>query len=114
MIETIIMAHLKTELDTDNVFMEVPRDNLPTEFVVVEKTGGNRENHINTATFAAQSYAESLYQAAVLNEAVKAAMDSLIEEDEVSKAAYQTDYNFTDTTTKRYRYQAVYDITHYE
>lgn len=114
MIETVILAHLKTALDTDNVFMEVPRDNLPTRFVVVEKTGGDRENYINTASFAVQSYAESLYEAAVLNEAVKAAMDSLVEEDEVSKAAYQTDYNFTDTETKRYRYQAVYDITHYE
>ena len=114
MIETIILAHLKTELDTDNVYMEVPRDNLPTRFVVVEKTGGDRSNHINMAEVAVQSYAESLYEAAALNETVKAAMDSLVEEDEVSRSAYQTDYNFTDTETKRYRYQAVYDITHYE
>lgn len=114
MIETVILAHLKTALDTNNVFMEVPRDNLPTKFVVVEKTGGDRENLINTATFAVQSYAESLYEAAALNELTKAAMDSLVEEDEISKSAYQTDYNFTDTSTKRYRYQAVYDITHYE
>ena len=113
MIETIILAHLKAELDTDNVFMEVPRDNLPTSFVVVEKTGGSRENLINMSTFAVQSYGQSLYEAAALNELTKAAMDSLVEEDEVSKAAYQTDYNFTDTTTKRYRYQTVYDITHY-
>jgi hypothetical protein len=113
MIETIVLAHLKTALDTDNVFMEVPRDNLPTRFVVVEKTGGDRENHINEATFAVQSYAESLYEAAILNELTKAAMDSLVEEEEVSRSDYQTDYNFTDTSTKRYRYQAVYDITHY-
>jgi len=114
MIETVILAHLKTALDTDNVFMEVPRDNLPAQFVVVEKTGGDRLNHISTSTFAVQSYGESLYDAAALNELTKAAMDSLIEETEVSKSAYQTDYNFTDTETKRYRYQAVYDITHYE
>ena len=114
MIETIILSHLKTALDTTNVYMEVPRDNLPSSFVVVERTGGERANHIDTTTFAVQSYADSLYNAAVLNESVKAAMDSLIEEDEVSKSAYQTDYNFTDTTTKRYRYQVVYDITHYE
>ena len=113
MIETVILAHLKTALDTDNVFMEVPRDNLPTRFVVVEKTGGERSNLLNTASVAVQSYAESLYEAAVLNELTKAAMDSLVEEDEISKSAYQTDYNFTDTETKRYRYQAVYDITHY-
>lgn len=114
MIETIILAHLKTALDSDNVFMEVPRENLPEKFVVVEKTGGDRTNHISSSEFAVQSYAASLYDAAVLNESVKAAMDSLVEEDEVARSAYQTDYNFTDTETKRYRYQAVYDITHYE
>jgi hypothetical protein len=114
MIETIILAHLKTELDMNNVFMEVPRDNLPTRFIVIEKTGGERQNLINTSTFAVQSYAESLYEAAALNELTKAAMDSLVEEDEIARSAYQTDYNFTDTKTKRYRYQAVYDITHYE
>ena len=114
MIEAIILAHLKTALGTDNVFMEVPRDNLPTRFVVVERTNGERSNHIDTTRFAVQSYAESLYQAALLNNDVKAAMDSLIEEDEVARSAYQADYNFTDTETKRYRYQAVYDITHYE
>ena len=114
MIETVILAHLKAELNITDVYMEVPRDSLPSKFVVVERTGGDRSNHINTTTFAVQSYAESLYDASAFNELVKAAMDSLVDEPEVSKSAYQTDYNFTDTTTKRYRYQAVYDITHYE
>lgn len=114
MIETVILAHLKTALETDNVFMEVPRENLPEKFVVVEKTGGDRVNHIDSSEFAVQSYAATLYDAAVLNDQVKAAMDSLVEEDEVARSAYQTDYNFTDTETKRYRYQAIYDITHYE
>lgn len=114
MIETVVLTHLKTALDMTNVFMEVPRDNLPEKFVVVEKTGGDRANHISSSEFAVQSYAASLYDAAVLNEAVKAAMDSLVEEVDVARSAYQTDYNFTDTETKRYRYQAIYDITHYE
>ena len=49
----------------------------------------------------------------VLNEEVKAAMDSLVTLDSVSGAALNSDYNFTDTQTKMHRYQAVYEITHY-
>ena len=33
--------------------------------------------------------------------------------DEVSKVSLNSDYNFTDAATKRYRYQAVFDIIHY-
>ena len=48
-----------------------------------------------------------------LNEETKIAVDSLIELDEIASVKLNTDYNFTDTTTKKYRYQAVYDIKHY-
>jgi len=54
-----------------------------------------------------------MYGAAALNELVKNAVDSLIELDEIASVKLNTDYNFTDTTTKKYRYQAVYDIKHY-
>jgi len=32
---------------------------------------------------------------------------------EIGKVKLNSDYNFTDTVTKQYRYQAVYDISHY-
>ena len=59
---------------------------------------------------ALQSYGATLYQAAELNEQVKAAMEDIVELDLISRAELNTDYNFTDTQTKRYRYQAVYDL----
>lgn len=62
---------------------------------------------------AIQSYAPSMYEAARLNERVKAAMDSAAELDAVSASRLNSDYNFTDTTTKRYRYQAVYDLVYF-
>ena len=31
----------------------------------------------------------------------------------ISKIKLNSDYNFTDTETKEYRYQAVFDINHY-
>ena len=37
-------------------------------------------------------------------------MEDIVELDSISQAELNTDYNFTDTQTKRYRYQAVYDL----
>ena len=110
MIELIILNHLKLELSVP-VYLEEPED-APSSFVLIEKTGSGRENRINSATFAFQSYAGSLYGAAALNDEVKAAVESLVLLDDVGRVKLNSDYKFTDVTTKRYRYQAVYDITY--
>ena len=47
------------------------------------------------------------------NEIVKNAVENLIGLDEIRGISLNGDYNFTDTTTKEYRYQAVFDIGHY-
>ena len=111
MIEKIILDHLNSKLN-EQVYLEHP-DPAPSAFVLIEKTGSGRSNRLPSSTFAFQSYAESLYDAAVLNEKVKEAADSLETLDEIGRVRLNTDYNFTDTTTKKYRYQAVYDIAHY-
>ena len=111
MIELVILNHLKDGLDVP-VFMEKPT-NAPSEYVLFEKTGGGRNETMPSATFAFQSYSTSLFKAAVLNEAVKNEVDHLILLDEIRGITLNTDYNFTDKTTKQYRYQAVYDIKHY-
>lgn len=112
MIEETVLNHLADQLDAP-VYMEVP-EAPPNTFVLVEKTGSGRKNRISSAVLAVQSYGPTLYEAAALNEKVKAAMDALPELDEVCAARLNSDYNYTDTQSKRYRYQAVYDITHYE
>lgn len=111
MIEVVILNHLKSKLSVP-VALEKPEP-VPPEYVLFEKTGSGRINKLPSSTFAFQSYAGSLYKAALLNEEVKQAVDSLIELDEIASVKLNTDYNFTDTTTKQYRYQAVYDINHY-
>ena len=64
-----------------------------------------------------QSYENSMQKAAELNEEVKHwmldGMEGLITLNEVAQVQLNSDYNYTDTTTKEYRYQAVYDIIHY-
>lgn len=112
MIEKTVRDFLSRKLAVP-VWMEVPSDS-PASFVVLEKTGSGRSNRISTATFAAQSYAQSMLEAAALNEQVKAAMDDLADLDAICRSQLNSDYNFTDTASKRYRYQAVYDVTHYD
>lgn len=111
MIELIIKNHLDQVLNT-LVFFEYP-ENAPEFFVLIEKTSSGRNNRLDNSTFVFQSYAPSMYEAAELNEKVKFAVDSLIELSEISKVRLNSDYNFTDITRKKYRYQAVYDIYHY-
>jgi hypothetical protein len=54
-----------------------------------------------------------MFKAAKLNDDVVAAMYGLITVPEVTKVTLNSNYNFTDTRTKEYRYQAVFDINHY-
>lgn len=91
----------------------VPGDN-PGPFIVIEKTGSSMENWICESTIAIQSYADSLYNAAELNaQVINAMLTGAVTLDEITRVDLNSDYNFTDTETKRPRYQAVFDVTHY-
>lgn len=111
MIEQTIRDHLIAVLAVP-VVLEIPA-RLPETFVVLEKTGSGITNCIQRSTLAVQSYAPSLNQAAELNERVKAAMAQAAALPELCAVRLNSDYNFTDTTIKRYRYQAIFDLTHY-
>ena len=111
MIEKIVLDHLSTALAVP-VCLEIP-ENPPNTFVLVEKTGSSRANQINRATLAVQSWAKTMMSAAELNEQVKTAMDELTIYDDVCVCRLNSDYNFTDTMTKHYRYQAVFDLVFY-
>lgn len=93
------------------VYMESPEE--LTNYVLLDQTGSSRNDHIITTTIAVQSYAPSLYEAMVLNESIKAAMEGFAQLANVTRVELDTDYNFTNTVTKQYRWQAVYNITHY-
>lgn len=113
MIEKTLFDYLNANLD-DPVFMEYPVNNTPERFYVLEKTGGNRANYIAYATFALQSYGGTRYASAAMNLVAINTMLDAVSLDSVSSVSLNSDYNFTDTTRKRERYQAVFDITHYE
>ena len=84
----------------------------PDEFVIIEKTGSNEVDCIDSATIAIQSYSDSLIHAIKLNAKVKEAMKSIVELGTVSDCSLNSDYNYTDQTEKKYRYQAIFDITY--
>ncbi len=111
MIEQIVLDYLTSRLSAP-VLQEIPSP-IPESFVTIRKSDSSRENRLDSATFVADSYAPSRFMAAQLNELVKSALDDLPDLPKVSASDLATDYPFPDTTIERYRYQAVYNITHY-
>ena len=115
MIETTIKQFLESKLSVP-VLMEVPKSTV-SQFVIIEKTGGAQVNQIPSSIITIQSYGASKYDAAVLNDQVKEWMldwkVGLITLNDVVSVHLNGDYDFTDTSTKHYRYQAVFEITHY-
>lgn len=111
MIEIIVFNYLRNNLSVP-VYVEKPTQK-PQRYVVIDKIGSSKEDYLLSSTIAFQSHAESKYQAAFLNEQVKEAVENMIVLDEIAGVSLNSDYNFTDTTTKEYRYQAVYEIYHY-
>lgn len=112
MIESLIIEYLNSE-DVP-AYGERPEVEPAKPYLLVEKTGSSEENHIPTATIAVQSWAQSLAKAAKLNEDVKEAMKHITDLNAVSSCRLNSDYNFTSTALKAYRYQAVFTVTYYE
>ena len=112
LIEETILNRLRAVLP-EPVHMEVPAG-ASGRYYVLEKTGSSETDRICRSTFALQSYAPSLYEAALMNSAGKAAMMNTVVLSSVTAASLNSDYNFTDTAKKQYRYQSVFDIYHYE
>ena len=112
MIAKTLIDFLNNDEDLDTpAYMEVPTE--LTDFVLLDQTGTETQNHITTTTIAIQSYGASLWDAMLLNEKVKDSMKRFACLGSVARVELETDYNFTNTETKQYRWQAVFNITHY-
>lgn len=117
MIEKTIYDYLSTQIGVP-VFLELPEvpseeyPEMPDEFIVFEKVGGSITDKIPFASIAVQSYSlTSLFNASLLNETAKETMLGLpAAVSDVSECSLTADTNFTDTSTKRYRYQSVFNI----
>ena len=113
MIEKTILDYLNDQLEV-SCYMERPKD-CPEQFVVLERTSGRKTNHLSNATFAIQSHAQSMLDAASLNELVKTAMESAVSLTNVFSVKLNSDYNYTNSMSfKGYRYQAVFFVIYKE
>lgn len=111
MFELEIKQFLEDELGL-KVLFEMPQENTK-QFILLEKLGSSKKDYLKSSTYAFKSYAETMFKAAELNEKCKSAVEKMIELNSVTGIHLNSDYPFTDVATKRYRYQAVYDINHY-
>lgn len=118
MIEVFVRDYLAEQLDVP-VLMELPEvpsedfPEMPERFVVLERVGTGMSDHIWSGSIAVQSYSLiSLFDAMELNSIVLSVMMGIIERDEISEVRIASGYNHTDTRTKRYRYQTVFDLNY--
>lgn len=116
MIEQIVLEYLTEHMDVP-VFMELPEvpsedyPTMPERFILLEKVGGGLNDHIDSGSVAVQSYSlNSLYEAACLDEEMRAVMFGILELDDISEVRLASNYNHTDVRTKRYRYQSVFEF----
>lgn len=108
MIEKIILDYLTASISYP-VYMEKPND-APDEYILIEKTAGGFVDGIQSATLAIQTISrKSLLNAASMCDAVKWVILRM-DTPNVGGVRLNSDYNFTDATTKEYRYQAVFNF----
>ena len=114
MIEELLYEYLD-ENASCNWYTMRPAEETATPYGLFEKTNSTKTDHVTTSTFAFQSYGSTLLEAAQTS----AELRSLIEDlpnitTEVSKAQLTGEYNFTNTANKQPRYQAVYQLVHFD
>jgi hypothetical protein len=112
MIETTVRDWLEDAASVP-VALETP-PGPPERYVVLEKIASGEENGLLRATITAKSVAPSLFEAACLNETVKARMAGLISLPNVFRCHCDSDYNNTDPRMGARRYQAVFTIYYEE
>jgi len=107
--EAIVIGHLVDE--GYPAYADVPADR-PDEFVTVELTGASRRSHaVWSATLAVQCFARTRYEASELACGLVPAIESLVEEPEVTRAEVDNLYNYTDLESGQPCYQLTVSMT---
>lgn len=110
-IEIEIRNYLAGQLDDIPVNVQKP-DGPPDLYVLIEKVGSFRNHGLWTDSFAVQSCGKNILEVMNLNQEIKTVLPGIVELDDFFRCECETDYNFTNTETKEYRYQAVFEIVY--
>ena len=82
-------------------------------YVTIEKTENTRYCYVEETVLSIVSWADSPYEAALLNDEVKKHMLLIADNEKtVSSCELNSDYYFSDTTLKKYGYQALFAVCH--
>lgn len=119
MIESTIYEYLNDNASVPWYAMRPPTSNghsgIGDKYGLFEKTNSQKTDHVTYSTFAFQSYAPTLLEAAQISAELRQLMEELPSiTTEVSKAQLSGEYNFTNTADKQPRYQAVFSLVHFE
>ena len=99
------------EVMEEPCYMQIPEvETLP--FVAMQNIGESGTRFVKDVTISFQSYADTLYKAAELNEKVKEAVYNMVSVKNISAVSLNSSSYQPDTRYKRYRYQALFVITY--
>jgi len=111
-IEEIVKDFLQEKLKIPVLF-EVPARTIPEKFIVLERVGLGERDHVKTLSLAVQSIStRSRYDADILDHITRDVIHDIVFLPEISGIYLSASYDHTDTSTGRYRYQSVYDISY--
>ena len=110
-IEKKVREYLKSKLNIP-VYLEEPEAKV-TKYAIVEKVGSSVENLIYRAMINVTCYDSTLSLTAALNDDIVSYMEQMPDEElEVYDCFLNSEYNATETSTHRYRYESLFDITY--
>ena len=113
LIEKVVLDHLKTKLNSNDVYLETP-EVVPSEFVEFRIEARGDANYISAVTFEIYSEADSKLAAANLDKRVRDAMGSLIEGDLIASSKLGGGRSEMDNALKKYRYVSYYNVIFYD
>ncbi len=109
LIEQLVLEYVKTKLNNQNVFVQLP-DTLPDKFVIMTISDRGKVDQINAVTMEIGSYSkDSKYDAAVLDESVRKAMEDITGDRDVS-CRYGGGNDSPDSTLKMHRYRSYFNL----
>ena len=110
LIEQTVKEYLDTVFAEDGVpvYLETPKT-LPKKYIVFTLVDRGKDNHINEATLEFMSYADSKYEAALLDEKLREAMEEIVTYPDITCHLGGGNDN-PDNTLKKYRYRSYFNL----
>ncbi|MBR5285586.1 MAG: hypothetical protein IKU30_01690 [Clostridia bacterium] len=110
MFETIVKDYLDNVFSESGipVFLETPK-NLPEKFIVFQRMDIGKADHIDEITLEFSAFANSKYDAALLDESLREAMDDLHNTSDITVHLGGGNDN-QDSVLKKYRFRSYFNL----